>query len=44
MTKNNGLMFHMGEVSELWHKRMVNMFFLVVEASVPEPEIEKANV
>ena len=22
--KNNGLIFHMGEVSELWRKKMVN--------------------
>ena len=22
--KNNGLIFHMGKVSELWHKTMVN--------------------
>ena len=28
--KNNGLIFHMDEVSELWHKIMVNMFFFVV--------------
>ena len=24
VSKNNGLIFHMGEVSELWHKTMVN--------------------
>ena len=31
--KNNGLIFHRGEVSELWHKTMVNMFsFLVLKS------------
>ena len=44
MPKNKGLIFHMGEVSELWCKTMVYMFYARVEASVPEPEIEKANV
>ena len=34
----------MGEVSELWCNTMVYMFYATVEASVPEPEIEKANV
>ena len=28
--KNNGLLFHIGEVSEWWRKTMVNMFFFVV--------------
>ena len=28
--KNNGLIFRIGEVSELWHKKMVNMLFFVV--------------
>lgn len=28
--KNNGLIFRMGEVSKLWRKTMVNMFFFVV--------------
>ena len=40
--KNNGLVFHLGEVSELQRETMVRMFFLLVlkfEASVPEPEI-----
>ena len=42
--KNNGLIFHAGEVSELQRKTMVSMFFLLVlkfefEASVPELEI-----
>ena len=44
MPKNKGLIFHIGEVSELWRKAMVYMFYARVEASVPEPEIEKANV
>ena len=45
--KNNGLIFHMGEVSELWHKTMGKHVFLrclKVEASLSEPEIEKAIV
>ena len=28
--KNNGLLFHIGEVSEWWRKTMVNMFFFLV--------------
>ena len=28
--KNNGLSFPMGEVSELWRKTRLNMFFFVV--------------
>ena len=44
MPKNKGLIFHMGEASELWCKTMVYMFYTRVEASVPGPEIEKANV
>ena len=27
--KSKALIFHMSEVSELWHKTMVNMFFFV---------------
>ena len=34
----------MGEVSELWCKTMAYMLYATVKASVPEPEIEKANV
>ena len=30
LCKNNGLIFVIGEVSELWHKTVVNMFFFVV--------------
>ena len=33
--KNNGLIFHMAEVSELWHKTMVNVSSFVVLKSRP---------
>ena len=33
--KNNGLIFHMGKVSELWHKTTVSMFSVVVLKSRP---------
>ena len=35
MPKNNGHIFHMGEVAELGRKAMVNMFFFVVLKSKP---------
>ena len=47
--KNYGLIFHTGEVSELymWRKTETKMFFFIVlkvKASVPEPDIEKENI
>ena len=45
--KHNGLMFHMGEVSELGRKAMLTMFLLCClkgDLSEPAPEIDKANV
>ena len=33
--KSNRLSFHMGEVSELWYKTMVNMFSFIVLKSRP---------
>ena len=33
--KSNRLSFHMGEVSELWHKTMVSMFSSTVLKSRP---------
>ena len=35
--KSNRFIFHMGEVSELWHKTVANMFSFVV----PDPEFRK---
>ena len=42
--KSNRLSFHMGEVSELWHKTMVSMFSFIVLKSRPVLMTQKANI
>ena len=37
----HGLIFHTGEVSELWRKTLINMFFFVVLAWKPVFQSQK---